>query len=334
MVLLHIILVVVLIIVSGVRPDRTRVSQFELRRRTKAGDVEAAQVLDRESKMEDIFSLQRAAVAFLLVLVSFVGVAAYFWAWGLVVALILALEAGAVARLRPVQRLAARAYAAVEPGILRAIDRYPAFFRLIRIAVPVREDGALGSKEELLHLVEESGTVLSDDEKLMVRNALIFQDKPVHQVMVPKSVVQTVNKGEVLGPLVLDELHKTGHSRFPVIEGDIDHVVGVLHIQDLMEIKSDSKSAKVDTLMEKRVYYIDQNKSLEYALAAFLKARHHLFIVINSYRETIGILTLEDVVEALIGKNIVDEFDTYDDLRKVAAKQAHTNNTSDATRDV
>jgi len=78
--------------------------------------------------------------------------------------------------------------------------------------------------------------------------------------------------------------------------------------------------------MDSHVYYVNQDQTLDHALAAFIKTRHHLFIVVNGYRETAGILTLEDVMEALLGKEIVDEYDVHDDLRIVAARSARDNN--------
>lgn len=55
--------------------------------------------------------------------------------------------------------------------------------------------------------------------------------------MTPRNVLETIGKDEVIGPLMLDELHRTGHSRFPVIDGDIDHVIGVLHIKELLTLR-------------------------------------------------------------------------------------------------
>jgi len=136
-------------------------------------------------------------------------------------------------------------------------------------------------------------------------------------------VVDTVPQHEILGPLVLDGLHKTGHSRFPVISSDIDHVVGILHLRDVLTIDSSKKhTARVDTAMSKKVLYIRQDHTLSQALSAFLRTHHHLFIVINEFSETVGILTLEDTLEALLGHKIVDEFDAHDDMRAVAARQA------------
>jgi CBS domain containing-hemolysin-like protein len=86
--------------------------------------------------------------------------------------------------------------------------------------------------------------------------------------------------------------------------------------------------------MNPKVYYVNQEQNLKHALAAFLKTRHHLFVVVNGYRETAGILSLEDVIEALIGQKIIDEYDEHDDLRKVAARSAKTNNNPPEGKDV
>ena len=142
----------------------------------------------------------------------------------------------------------------------------------------------------------------------------------------------------MLGPLVLDDLHRTGHSRFPVIDEDIDHIVGVLYLRDVLTLDGTKKhTAKVETAMSKKVYYIRQDQTLPQALTAFLKTHHHLFIVINEYRETVGIITLEDTVEALLGKRIIDEFDAHDDMRAVAERNArspHAPNRSAGATDV
>jgi len=124
---------------------------------------------------------------------------------------------------------------------------------------------------------------------------------------------------------VLDDLHKKGYSRFPVIDGDIDHVVGMLRIQDLLTIDRKAKSHRAETVMSKDVYYIHENQTLQHALVAFLKTQHHLFIVVNEFRETVGLLSLEDVIEALLGQKIIDEYDVYGDLRKAATANPQKN---------
>lgn len=151
--------------------------------------------------------------------------------------------------------------------------------------------------------------------------------------MTPRAVVDTVNKKDLLGPLTLDTLYKTGHSRLPVMDGDIDHIVGVLHIQDLLKVSVDN-TPTAEQAMEQRVYYIREDHTLDRALAAFLRTHHHLFVVINAYRETVGVMTLEDVMEALLGHKIIDEFDAHDNLRAVAARNPHGNNTPKVHTDI
>lgn len=166
----------------------------------------------------------------------------------------------------------------------------------------------------------------------LIQCGLEFGDKKVRDVMTPKSMVDALKENETLGPVVLDRLHKSGHSRFPVHEGDVDHMVGMLYLRDLVPLKKNLKYAR--DAMHKQVYYIREDQDLEHALAAFLKTHHHLFVVVNGYRETVGLLSLEDVIEALLGRKIIDEFDQHHDLRVVAERNPRGNNVPANRKDV
>src|SRR5690606_35080755 len=78
----------------------------------------------------------------------------------------------------------------------------------------------------------------------------------------------------------------------------------------------------VKNLMESRIYYVHDESSLDEVLQAFIKTHHHMFLVVSDFEEVIGLITMEDVLEQVVGKPIIDEFDQYDDLRAVAAKAA------------
>jgi CBS domain containing-hemolysin-like protein len=334
-VILHVIAVALLIIVSGVRPSHTQLSRFELSRRAKVDNSEAKQALAREELLGDIYSLQRVVIAVLLVIISFLGVLAYHWSVGIIVSLIIALEASVVAHWSFLQRRSQRLYESIEPKLLRFVKKFPGALKLIRSVSPHVEDTELNSKEELEHLVEQAGSILTDNERTTIMGSLQFGSKLVRDIMTPRAVVDTIGMKETLGPLVLDDLHKTGHSRIPVIDKDIDHVVGILYTQDLLIIDGSKKSARtVEKAMNKRVFYINEEQNLEEALDAFIRTRHHLFIVVNNFRETVGILTLEDVMEALLGRSINDEFDKYDDLRAVAARNPKNNNKTKDGKDI
>ncbi len=326
--ILYVLLLICLLVIAGVHPQLSSHSRFELQRRLKKGDAEAKLLLKRHALLRDIFSLQRVITAVLLVLISFIGVELFHWSLGLLISFIIALEFGAVARMRVLQQYSQRIYERFEGRLLRIIEKHPIIFSAIRsVALTPNDTYDIESKEELLEMVEKSGDVLQSHEKQLVIGGLKFSTVTVGDIMTPKSMIDSVAKDEMIGPLTLDILYKTGHSRFPVISGDIDHVVGMLYIQDLLNLEN-KKSQKAGTIMSDKVFYIRENQTIDHALAAFLRTQHHLFIVVNKFRETVGLLSLEDVIESLLGRKINDEFDSHDDLRKVAERNPKGNNLS------
>ncbi|MDN5275102.1 MAG: hypothetical protein JWP06_1003 [Candidatus Saccharibacteria bacterium] len=334
MVILCVVVLLALLLVEGVNPKRNTMSRFELERRSNMGDKAAIAAVKREELLIDILSLQRVLSALLLVLFVALSVAAFGWLLGIVFAVGVALEAGAIARMSFWQRRARSLYEQHEHTLLQFVKKYSGIFRFMRSITPIPPLRAqLDSREELQHLVMQSGNLLSGDEKKLIQHGLQFEQKMVSEVMTPKGMIDSISKKELLGPLVLDDLHKTGHSRFPVIDGDIDHVVGMLHIHDLFTLDT-KRSTTAEKAMEARVFYIREDQSLQHALAAFIRTHHHLFIVVNEYRETVGIVSLEDVTEALLGRKIVDEFDTHDDLRQVAMRNPRDNNHPEKREDV
>lgn len=315
-----ILAVTTLIAVSSVMVPVGALGAFERSRQKKHGqDVE----IDRDLYHDDIVSLQRVITALLLVITTMVALLAFGWLIGTLIALLVALQYGAIARTQYIRDFMNRRYVQVERKLIGLVRSYPRIFRIIRVFVAQVPEFVLHSKEELRHLIESTTTVLGHDDKQRLLSVMDFDERKVSDIMTPKSVISTVSKSEILGPLVLDDLHKTGHSRIPVIDGDIDHIVGILHLRDALTLDTTRKNtAKVETLMEKRVYYIREHQPLSDAFAAFISTHHHLFIVINEYHETVGLLTLEDVVESMLGTKIVDEYDAHDDMRSVAARQA------------
>ncbi len=178
------------------------------------------------------------------------------------------------------------------------------------------------TRSELSHMigaVQVTDTDLSSEELRIVKHALTFGDKSVHDIMTPRSVVKSVRDDDVLSPVLLDELHKSGHSRFPVFMSDGDKAVGILYIKDLIDVKSHSR---VSELMHKPIHFVNEDRELDHVLQAFIRTKQHLFLVVNSFAEITGLVTIEDVVEQVLGKPIIDEFDKYDSMRDVAEARA------------
>lgn len=180
------------------------------------------------------------------------------------------------------------------------------------------------SKEELTKVIKEHSnheeSEITPSERRIVEHALTISEKKILDIMTPRRVLKAVAADEILSPDLLDELHKSGFSRFPVFKTSIDEIIGTLFIRDLIDIKN--KKTVVDA-MDKEVYFVNEEQTLEHVLHAFLRTKRHLYVVVNEFKETVGVISIEDVIEHILGREIVDEFDRYDDLRAVAKAAAN-----------
>src|ERR1035437_5031591 len=172
----------------------------------------------------------------------------------------------------------------------------------------------LYEREDLMELIErqksQPDSRLSIEELELLAHVLTFGDKTVADCMVPRKVVKTISDDESIGPVVIRELHDSGYSRFPVYKDKADNFVGTLYLRDLVELKH---TGLVRDVMDKHVYYVHEEYSLEQVLHAFLVTKHHMFVAVNSFEEFVGVITIEDLIQQILGFKIVDEFDHYDD---------------------
>ncbi len=185
----------------------------------------------------------------------------------------------------------------------------------------------LYEKEDLLELVNSQNHQLDnripEGDLKVVFGALIFGDKTVGSIMTPRRKVKLVAATDSIGPLLMDEVHTSGFSRFPVVKDSTKlaspEIIGTLHLKDLIDHPD---TGKVRDIMKKDVYFINESNNLREALGAFIKTGHHLLIVVNNFEEMVGVLSLEDVIEQILGDKITDEFERYGDLRAVAGLEA------------
>jgi CBS domain containing-hemolysin-like protein len=178
------------------------------------------------------------------------------------------------------------------------------------------------SKDELLEILRHNADEfdkISKHELKIAENALMFGEKLVTEHMTPLNAVHFINAEEELTPVVIGELHDSGHSRFPVYSETNQNVVGTLYLRDAIRLKNPKPAKKV---MREDVYYINEQQPLDYALHGFTKTRHHLFVVVNEFEDVVGVITIEDVIEQIVGHPITDEDDRFDDMRAVAKKNA------------
>jgi CBS domain containing-hemolysin-like protein len=322
--ILTILFLLLMLLVDAVRPVHSKFTTFELERRAGLGDRDAKKELARERLLGDVTTMQRVVVALLQVVLVLLSELTFGVVVGVLVALAIALGYGTISRMRLLKAWSSGIYEKLEPSILKFIRKTPVLFKIIGGATKSDDyyNLRIDSREELQHLVAESDSVLTSDEKKLIVHSLSFGDRLVSSIMTPKHNIVFINKSEFLGPLMLNDLHKVGHSWLPVVDGDLDHVMGILNLKGLMTLDT-KKSVTAEKAMQSKVYYIRDDQTLHHALVALLHTHHHLLVVVNEARETVGILTLEDIIEALLGREIVDEFVEHDNLRAVAARKSH-----------
>lgn len=200
---------------------------------------------------------------------------------------------------------------------------------LVGKRLPYPQHTRLFEKDDLIALIErqrhQPDSRFTEEELNIASAALMFGSRTVDEITTPRSEVIAVTADDDVSPVLLDELHKTGHSRFPVTAKDSAHVVGTLHLRELTDV-SEGKGAKgrVQDYADKHVYYVHENDSIASALHAFYQTKHQLFVVINNFEEYVGIITIEDILRALIGDRVESEFDLPESRVAVAAKHKHS----------
>jgi CBS domain containing-hemolysin-like protein len=180
--------------------------------------------------------------------------------------------------------------------------------KLFRIP-PAHGQARLLAPEELELIVSESaeGGLILEEEEVMIRNIFDFSDRTVGQVMTPRPKVQVIPL-DIPHDELLALVTASSHSRFPVFAGDHDHIVGILHLKDLIR-QSIKPGAKLDLrLILRAAPAVPEDQLIETLLAAFKKQKLHMAVVLDEFGGLSGVVTLEDLVEEVVGE-VRDEFD-------------------------
>ena len=163
--------------------------------------------------------------------------------------------------------------------------------------------------QQLIDAGEEEG-LLSEDEGEMIQSILSFRDTVAREIMVPRTDAVIVSADTSIEEL-LQLIIENGHSRFPVYSENIDNVIGILHVKDLL---SSWKQEHLDLKSVLRTpYFIPETKKISQLLRELRDRKSHMAIVIDEYGGTAGLVTIEDIIEEIIGE-IHDEHDADEDL--------------------
>ena len=161
------------------------------------------------------------------------------------------------------------------------------------------------SEEELLDLVA-GHAALTDEERDIVEEVFNASERQIHEVMVPRTEVDFMDASLTVGKAIELAVDRA-HSRYPVIRGSSDEVIGFIHVRDLLDTSLASKATKIIELV-RNIMFLPGTKGILPALTEMREQGQHVAIVLDEYGGTDGIVTLEDLVECLIG-DIRDEYD-------------------------
>jgi len=167
---------------------------------------------------------------------------------------------------------------------------------------------ALISEEEVRYMVNEGAEkgVFDDTEKEFIHSVFDFADTSVREVLTPRTEIHAL---EVQTPVAdaLREMIESGFSRMPVYEEDLDHIVGIVHIKELLRAREQEQSASLRNFLHP-AYFVPDSMQISHLLRELQVRRSHMAIVVNEFGTVIGIATIEDIMEEIVGE-IRDEYD-------------------------
>lgn len=187
-----------------------------------------------------------------------------------------------------------------------------------RAKIPVAKHTGLYRRDDLVGLLDQqqfqSDSRIAEEELQLAKNALSFGDHTVGSVLVPRKQVMKVKADDTVGPILLDELHKSGLTSFPVLDGK--QIVGILHLKDV-GLKS---TGKVKSYMDAQVFYVHEQDSLAEVLHIFYQTKSPMFAVVNSFAEYVGVLPIEAILQVLLGQPDIEELSERTNPKIVAAR--------------
>ena len=209
---------------------------------------------------------------------------------------------------------------------LVAVVLAPLSFLLRRLATYARgnvdevtAESVFLSEDGLRFLINvgEGEGVIEEDEKQMIAGIFEFGETTVREIMVPRLDIVAVEVSEPLS-LALDLIIANGHSRIPVYEDSIDHLLGVLYAKDLLLcLRDGSQDISVRQLL-RQAYFVPQSKKLDELFEEMQAHRIHMALAVDEYGGTAGLVTIEDLLEEIVGE-IQDEYDSEEpQLKKLA----------------
>jgi CBS domain containing-hemolysin-like protein len=174
------------------------------------------------------------------------------------------------------------------------------------------------TEEELRMILtesEESGAIKHSENEL-IQNVFDFDDRLVKQIMVPQNRISAINI-EMGHDNIIKKIIEEGYSRLPVYLGDIDNIVGIIHSKDLLKAVIDNRFKSIKEIM-RPAHFIPENMKVNDLLRDFQRLHAQIAIVTNEFGATAGLVTMEDIIEELVGEIRDEHDDEKPDIEKIS----------------
>ncbi len=207
-------------------------------------------------------------------------------------------------------------------GLITLLEPITRFCRLLTRLVPGSRDGQQVSAEELqtiARLSRQSGAIGPDQEQV-IANILNLDTMVVRQVMTPRTVLFTQDQNRTIREAMRREEDWRIHSRVPVYDRDPNAITGIVLSRDVFIEAADHHLHMHLSQLKRPVHFVPEAAPLNRVFIDFFEKRQHLFVVVDEFGTVTGVISLEDIIEEIVGREIVDESDTTGDLRELARK--------------
>ena len=208
-------------------------------------------------------------------------------------------ERVALTFVRPVELLIKVFFFVLVP--LNALDRW------VRSMLGVQRALTPADAEDRLRHLVEGNTDLEEDEREMIASVIELGEQPVREIMVPRIDIMAAADGSSVRD-VLDRIVESGHSRIPIYEESIDNITGVIYAKDLLKFLRDGEQTSSVRPLAREPSFVPETKKVDELLHEMQQRRVHLAIVVDEYGGTAGLITIEDLIEEIVGE-IQDEYD-------------------------
>ena len=194
--------------------------------------------------------------------------------------------------------------------------------RSITRILPQKDEDSISAKEiqTIAALSLESGDIEEDEEKV-INNIIELKNKIVREVMTPRTVTFSLNEHITVGEATTMVTELSSHSRMPLFDTEPNDVSGIVMRKDILQAAAEGKNKLKLSVYSHPVHFVPETAPLNRILVDFFDRRQHLFVVVDEYGTVTGIISMEDVLEEIVGREIIDESDKTRDMRELARTQ-------------